>query len=46
MKIESIGQVKSTLNRIVSCLTKEGSVVITKNGRVALSSIVPSIALP
>ncbi len=33
MKIESIRQVKSNLNRIVSSLSKEGSVVITKNGR-------------
>jgi prevent-host-death family protein len=33
MKIESIRQVKSNLNRIVSSLAKDGSVVITKNGR-------------
>jgi prevent-host-death family protein len=33
MKIESIRQVKSNLNRIVSTLPQEGSVVITKNGR-------------
>jgi prevent-host-death family protein len=33
MKIESIRQVKSRLNQIVSSLAKEGSVVITKNGR-------------
>ena len=33
MKIESIRQVKSNLNRIVSSLSTEGSVVITKNGR-------------
>jgi prevent-host-death family protein len=33
MKIESIRQVKSNLSQIVSSLAKEGSVVITKNGR-------------
>ena len=33
MKIESIRQVKANLNKIVSALPEEGSVVITKNGR-------------
>ena len=33
MKIESIREVKANLNRIVSALSEEGSVVITKNGR-------------
>lgn len=33
MKIESIREVKANLNKIVAALPKEGSVVITKNGR-------------
>ena len=33
MKIESIRNVKAKLNQIVSGLSEEGSVVITKNGR-------------
>ena len=33
MKIESIREVKANLNKIVSALPEEGSVVITKNGR-------------
>jgi prevent-host-death family protein len=33
MKIESIREVKASLNKIVGSLPQEGSVVITKNGR-------------
>lgn len=33
MKVESIREVKANLNKIVSALPQEGSVVITKNGR-------------
>jgi prevent-host-death family protein len=33
MKLESIRAVKANLSRIVNELPKEGSVVITKNGR-------------
>ena len=33
MRIEGIRQVKAKLNRMVSSLARQGSVVITKNGR-------------
>jgi prevent-host-death family protein len=33
MKIEAIRQVKAHLNEIVSNLSEEGSVIITRNGR-------------
>jgi prevent-host-death family protein len=33
VKVESIREVKARLNRIVGALPKEGSVLITKNGR-------------
>jgi len=33
MKIESIRDVKTNLNKIVGRLPEEGSVIITKNGR-------------
>ncbi len=33
MRIENIREVKARLNELVSGLTKNGSVVITKNGR-------------
>jgi prevent-host-death family protein len=33
MKVEGIRQVKAHLNEIVSNLSEEGSVIITKNGR-------------
>jgi prevent-host-death family protein len=33
VKVESIREVKARLNKIVASLPKEGSVLITKNGR-------------